>query len=260
MRSSFTTSLLQLALLFSALGCYTNIPAVSMEPICRIVRETHKSNEYRTVSRVGQERITVGSEAIAVYFDDSVDYSYDVQGRILHEQKRGTNNSTDTKYSYTGSRLNSEWIAYTKDGLISQVYSSSLALNERGYDARRSYDGDDIPLPSSGVRIEKRIDGNIIHQVVDNVDRTTTLNYTYDLTRLSRLNPRQFEGRFSRNLLLTESNSGYSCCGPRHIEYQYQFDSENHVRRQIRVVWSGELTDGLPPETIYVTDYEYNCQ
>ncbi len=240
-------------------GCYTNIPAASPVPVCLIVKEIHKSNAYTSVPKGEKEQVMIDGKNVAVYFDDSVMYRYDGQRRISNQFRTGVGGHSTSEFTYSASKVSVVFTSYNANNLLIQVYPYSVALNERGYDARYTYDEEGIQGRLSYVLSEKRENGNPLQQVIDGGFRLTTLNYTYDLTHFSLPNPRQYEGRMSRNLLLISSSSGTSCCGPWHYEYRYQFDVQGRVSRRICLEWRVELPDGLPFQTVYITDYEYEC-
>lgn len=264
MRFSLTTSLLPLALLFGAVGCYKNIPAALVDPIlttCRVVRETNMASSstprpFGTTS----EQLMINGQAVTVYSTDPHEYRYDLHGLLAHERTKYGQIYQDTEFTYTSGKLSMKTVNSNAAGAITDVYSVTALLNDQGYYARYNYDADGVLIQPTYAFSEKRVDGNPIQELIDDDGRIVTLNYTYDSTRLSMPSPRQFEGKRSRNLMLTQSSSGFHCCKASHSEYRYQFDSQGRVSRQIGIRWDGELPDGSPPVAVYVTDYEYECR
>ena len=204
------------------------------------------------------ELLTIDGKSVTVYITNSHEYSYNSSGNLAHERISYTQSFQDTYFSYASGKLTSKSVSSNASGVITQVYSETVPLNDQGYDARSRYDAEGIVISRSYVS-EKRVESNPIQLVIDDDGRIVKLNYTYDLTRSSLPNPRQFEGLTSRNLLLTASSSGFHCCGPSHSEYRYQFDSQGRVTRRIGLNWKGEFPDSSPVETVYITDYEYEC-
>ena len=294
---SFASTLLTIALLACLVSCYSTIPVTDITPVslplpvkptidvktqvdtmalgdtvlvftgcpnALITKATHKINDPSYRYRTGLEQVIANGESINVYFSDSTSYYYDTGNRLVRERKEYTGGSrTDQTFTYSPGLLVRRWVSYDQFGVEKQVFPSSMALNDRGYDNRGVYNalGQQIrPDDKYGNNFETWVRNNLVKENISNDAVWIRFNHNYDLTHLSLPNPYQFEGLGSKNLVVSEIYYPTVNGDTVRTNYTYQFNPLGRVKRKIQTSTTTSTGSTNPSRSsVSVTDYEYRC-
>ncbi|GAB3765118.1 hypothetical protein [Spirosoma pomorum] len=255
-KSVYQLFLIHAAFLFLLAACTSN--SVDRSPSkCLIVKQT---TQHSTSSSTGKEIDIDGKKyTVSVTYDYA--YKYDSENRLIqtdsYEYNRNPLNETykysyphpDTLLSFYPNKFTS---ILNAQGAIIKLLGST---NQYVYDS----DGFQTKLVIGGFTIKRTVmNENIVTEDVEYDGGRSVYAYEYDLTKQNLPTVTMQWGKQSKNLLVREKRVDYDSFGKPNpgnyiINYQYKYDQEGRVTRKY-------YQDPVQSTSIYVVDYQYQCQ
>jgi hypothetical protein len=225
---------------------------------CLIVKQT---SLHSASSSTGKEVDIDGKKyTVSVIYDYA--YKYDNENRLIqtdsYEYNRNPLNDT-YKYSYPHPDTLVS-LAPTKRISVLNAQGAIIKLIGSPYQYVYDSDGFQTKIVIGGLTIKRTImNENIVTEDVEyNEGGRSVYTYEYDLTKQNLPTVSMQWGKQSKNLLIREKRVDYDSFGKPNpgdyiINYQYKYDQEGRVTRKY-------YQDPVQSTSIYVVDYQYQCQ
>ena len=251
------------------------IPPVLTLPNCRIVRETYKEGEAKTMPN--PEVILVDGKKLTVYQLTVTNYKYDQQGRVIRLWQEAPSDY-DRNFIYKDNLLRII-NRFTQQDKQINIQQDSILLNEKGLKKYRSngvsslerlYDSEGYFIGyKEETRPEVLVKNRNYTQFWDYTEGVQTGVYEYDLTRPGLPNKYAYLGKswpaVNLEVKYTLSSKGSELYrdGPLYVIYTYyKYDQFGRISCRIRYS-KDEARSGYPYRQdgggIGVTYYEYEC-